>query len=110
MRILKIFAWTIVMQFIGCRKEQLEPIVPEEVKHTDIIKGLPKDLTKMNGYFYIVQSPSSDSNTYARTTFALFAAQGGDLRKGYNRDLDFWSGFIAGDLDMGKLKLDTFTL
>jgi hypothetical protein len=102
------------MSFLcGCVKESLAPSTEADERVTGLIAGLPPDMTKVNGYFYSMQTWSHpySENKFDRSRFATFAVQGGDLRKGWNFILNAFDNSLAvGDLDVGKIFEDTCAL
>jgi hypothetical protein len=113
--IFKVLSSLIVMPVIllySCRKEKLVP--PAEVieMNTEMLSGLPSDLTRVNGYFYVQKSHSPyNTANFARSATVHFSVHGGDLRKGHDRDLDILEASqFVGDLMVGTLRLDTLRI
>jgi hypothetical protein len=94
----------------GCRKDTVMPELKSEKLNTGMIRGLPEDPGKINGFFYAVET-GLDETHFSRSVFAFFAAQGGDLRKAYDQYVERLNvSDVVGDLSMGVVKMDTLSL
>lgn len=110
MRLFHISIFVSLVCVSACKKKEAQPEITTPELNTGLIRGLPERLDKVHGYFYAVES-NSDANKLSRRAYALFAAQGGNLRTAYDHELEILhEELITGDLSMGVVRLDTHAL